>query len=104
MRPTESVSWQEERFCVQSSGSRRYRSEEWLAVVHLRATRYGGQPSYIRERRLVDQMCASWNPLRSWPCQLDGLSRTDFVSQESTSLLTLEQDKIAERLLSAENE
>jgi hypothetical protein len=53
---------------------------------------------------LVDQMCVSWNPLRSWLCQLDGLRRTDFVRQESTSLLTLEQDKIAEGLLSTENE
>src|SRR5262249_24948210 len=57
--------------------------------------------SYLREIKtenqgLVDQMCVSWNPLRSWLCQLDGLRRTDFVRQESTSLLTLEQDKIAE--------
>jgi len=52
----------------------------------------------------MDQMCVSWNLLRSWLCQLDGLRRTDFVRQESTSLLTLEQDKIAEGLLSTENE
>jgi hypothetical protein len=54
--------------------------------------------------RVADQMCVSWNPLHSWLRQLDGLRRTDFVSQESTSLRTLEQDKIAERLLSTENE
>ena len=58
----------------------------------------------ISNLEMVDQMCVSWNPLRSWLCQLDGLRRTDFVRQESTSLLTLEQDKIAEGLLSTENE
>ena len=58
----------------------------------------------ISNLEMVDQMCVSWNPLRSWLRQLDGLRSTDFVRHASTSFRALEQDKIAEGLLSTENE
>jgi hypothetical protein len=53
---------------------------------------------------MVNQTCASWNPLRSWLGQLDSLRRANSMVDESMSFRTFEQDKIAEGLLSAENE
>ena len=53
---------------------------------------------------MVDQNSASWNPIGSWLRQLDLLRSADCVNQESTSLGTIEQDKIAERLLRTEHE